>query len=176
MKEEFRNIVGYEGLYQVSNLGNIKSLERTKTNHSKYQLVNGRILKSSINHKGYVYVILYKNNKQKGYLVHRLVAEAFIPNPENKPQVNHIDGNKLNNHVSNLEWVSQQENMQHALSNGLKMTKPIYQYDKEGNLIKIWNSIREIQRTLNIPSSLIIRCCKGERKSSHNYIWKYKDI
>lgn len=108
--EIWLDVVGYEGFYQVSNLGRVKSFYRGKVHLLKYQLDS----------QGYVIVTLSKGGKQKGCKVHVLVAQAFIPNPENKPFVNHIDGNKSNPHVSNLEWVTQSENMKHAFRIGLK--------------------------------------------------------
>lgn len=107
--EEWRDIEGYEGLYQVSNLGRVKSL--------KPRYKNKIILKQEINHFGYLQICL--SNPRKTHKVHRLVAQAFIPNPENKPQVNHIDGNKLNNKVENLEWNTAHENNLHACRTGL---------------------------------------------------------
>ena len=108
--EIWRDVVGYEGLYQVSNLGRVKSFYRGKVHLLKYQLDS----------QGYVIVTLCKDGKGRGCKVHILVAQAFISNPENKPFVNHIDGNKSNPHVSNLEWVTPSENMKHAFRIGLK--------------------------------------------------------
>ena len=108
--EEWRPVIGYEGIYDVSNFGRVKSYLRGKVHLLKYQ----------VDAQGYVIVTLYKNEQSKRAKVHILVAQAFIPNPSNKPQVNHIDGNKANPHVSNLEWVTQSENMLHAFRIGLK--------------------------------------------------------
>lgn len=119
MEEIWKDIEGYEGKYQVSNLGRVKSLKRKCNVLNGYRTVNEKILNLNKNRYGYVTVNLSKNNKNKICTIHRLVATAFIPNPENKPQVNHIDGNKTNNIVENLEWVSKEENMQHAVNTGL---------------------------------------------------------
>ena len=108
MEEIWKDIKEYEGLYQVSNLGRIKSLPRNGT----VQVV--KILNPCKDTYGYLRIKLSKNNKAKKYQVHRLVAQAFIPNPENKPQVNHLDGNKLNNYYKNLEWCTNGENQIHS--------------------------------------------------------------
>ncbi len=115
--EIWKDIVGYENKYQVSNLGNIKSLE-TWTG-DKY-IKREKLLKNILYGNSYYYVSLSKNGKVKRFKVNRLVAQAFIPNPKNKPQVNHIDGNKLNNKADNLEWCTQSENMKHASMFGLR--------------------------------------------------------
>lgn len=184
MQEIWKDIEGYEGLYQVSNLGNIKSLKRKTWNGYIFVQKEDLILKPGLNAKKYLYVSLSKDNKTHTYRVHRLVAQTFIPNPENKPQVNHIDGNKSNNNVDNLEWCTNSENQIHAFKLGLKPSfigsknpncKKINQYDLDGNFIKQWNSFYDIKRILNIDRSLIWRCCIGKFKQVHGYIWKYSD-
>ena len=170
MIEVWKDIPDYEELYQISNYGNIKNKKRNN------------YLKGGIK-RGYREVILFKNNKNNYKLVHRLVAENFIPNPDNLPQVNHKDGNKLNNNLDNLEWCSRSENMKHAYKLGLQ--KPLYakdnlrakkvkQIDLQGNLIKIYNGIREASRINNINPRDITKCCKGLRKQGGGYVWKYE--
>lgn len=121
MIEEWRQVKGYEGLYEVSSLGNVRSVDRVikysngTSNHHK-----GRLLKLGCNHRGYPMAMLSKKNKQRNIAVHRLVAEAFICNPENKPTVNHISGVKSDNRVENLEWNTWEENERHSQETGLK--------------------------------------------------------
>lgn len=121
-QETWKDILNYEGLYQISSLGNVKSLIKSTTKKIKtpggYRQLE-RILKPALNNGGYFIVTLSKNNHHKTCPIHKLVATAFIPNTNNKPQINHIDCNKLNNSVKNLEWVTAQENSEHAILNGL---------------------------------------------------------
>ena len=119
--EIWKDIPDYEGLYQVSNLGRIKRLEHKRKNNliNTDSTYKEHILKPAKQTSEYMYIVLCKNGKTKGFRVHRLVAQTFIPNPENKPQVNHIDTNKSNNNVNNLEWCSRSENMIHAYSHNL---------------------------------------------------------
>jgi hypothetical protein len=123
--EVWKDIVGYEGMYQVSNYGNVKSLERVvvRSNGSK-MYIKEKLLNKRLNDRGYIEIKLSKNGKSGYAKLHRLVAQAFIPNPENKPQVNHKDTDKENNHVDNLEWNTHSENQKHAHANGL--------YDRSG--------------------------------------------
>lgn len=127
----------------------------------------------NVNKKGYLTV----NIKGKTTYVHRLVAEAFIPNPDNLPQVNHKNTRKNDNNVSNLEWNTNKENMEHSWKNGLrdKMYTKVLQYDLQGNFIKEWSSIKEVKEQLNIRHSSICGCCKGRYKTAGGYIWRYKD-
>lgn len=118
--EVWKDIEGYEGLYQISNLGRVKSLERKiKRRNDRIQTVKERILKLNLNKEGYHTVKLHKKGKGKTYLVHRLVANTFITNPDNKLEVNHINGVKNDNNVNNLEWNTRKENMRHAVDNRL---------------------------------------------------------
>lgn len=119
MEEMWKDVEGYEGLYQVSNYGRVKNLERKIPYRFGLRTIPERILKNCENEYGYLYVRLCKETNSKKYKIHRLVANAFIENPDNKKCVNHKDGNKKNNCVDNLEWVTHSENMQHAADNKL---------------------------------------------------------
>lgn len=156
MKENYKNIVGYEDLYEVSDTG----LVRNK--------VSGKILKPGKDGKGYLRVRLYKDGEWKMYRIHRLVAEAFIPNPLNLPQVNHIDQNKSNNNVDNLEWCTSQYNIDYSLS------KPVCQYSLDGRLLNTYKSASEASRKTGINQGDISRCCRGKYRQAGNFIWKFK--
>ena len=177
-KEIWRDIKGYEGFYQVSNLGMVKSLERTVTrkNGRKF-FVKERILKPSTDHYGYLQVNLCNSSgKVKNFAVHRLVCEAFHENPENKPCVNHIDENKTNNVVSNLEWCTYKENNNHGTHNAKvakALSKPVGQYTRDGELIKIWQSSREVQKQLGFSYGNISQAALGKIKTAYGYVWKY---
>ena len=180
MIEVWKDIQGYEGYYQVSNLGRVRSLDRNvqhNTKHGNVALRKGKILKCKKDLDGYSIINLSKQNNRTNKKVCRLVAQAFIPNFQNKPQVNHKDGNKSNDNVENLEWVTAKENMQHALKTGLrcdiKRRKRVAQYDMENNLIKIWNGIQEASKVTK--ANHITDCCKGRRNKSKGYKWRYVD-
>lgn len=177
-KEIWKDIKGYEDLYQISNYGRVKRLEKEIITNYKYgsysSIKKEKFLKTS-KQNGYKIVSLRKDSKNKSCYLHRLIAETFISNPKNKPQVNHINGNKLDNRVDNLEWVTCKENNIHALRTGLrKPAKKVLQYDLQGNFIKEWKNVREIEKTLNISSSNIVACCLNRINQSYKYIWKYK--
>lgn len=168
MEEIWKNIDGTNGEYQVSNIGNVRSLKKNKI----------RQLKIFDNGYGYLRVSLNINGKIKSEKVHRLVAKAFIPNPNDYPCINHIDENKYNNNVNNLEWCSYSYNNCYGkrikkVVN--KTSKKVFQYDKQGNFIREWNSAMEIQRELGYRANSICSCCNGKYKTSYNFIWKYKE-
>lgn len=170
MEEIWKDISGFEELYQVSNYGRVKSLPRKTGN----QYCNG-VIKKAYNEFGYNRIQLVRKDRKKWFFIHRLVAEAFIPNPNNLPQINHIDGNKTNNNVDNLEWCTQKQNTIHAYKNGLKKTRCIMQYDLSNNFIRNWDSIIDASRTLSIDRSSIQICCAGKYKTAGGYIWRYAD-
>lgn len=120
---------------------------------------------------GYLRVTLYKNGKQKHFLIHRLVAQAFIPNPKNLPEVNHIDNNPVNNRVENLAWCTAKENSRWSKS------KPVKQIDvKSGKTIRLWRCIREADEVLGIDNSSISRCCRGKQNTAGGYKWEYIEM
>lgn len=132
-------------------------------------------MKQSINNRGYYFVILYKSKKYHHALVHRLVAQAFIPNNEKLPQVNHKDENKANNHVSNLEWCSNLYNNLYrdkAIKTGIKEGKPVAQYTLNGCLVKVWRTAREAARA-GYHASHIGECCLGKLKTHQGYMWRF---
>ena len=170
MVEEWKDIIGLEGRYQISNFGNVKSLNY---NEKRYE----RVLKPQRMKTGYLCV----NIGGKLRTIHRLVAIAFIENPKNCPCVNHKDGNKKNNNVNNLEWCSYGQNIKHAYKTGLKVAtsnhlkRKILQYDKNMNFIKEGECTKDVQRSLGIYHSNISVCCEGRQKTAGGYIWRYAD-
>lgn len=179
--EEWRDIKGYEGIYQVSNLGRVRSLDRFVRTHERFggtRLVKGKI-KSLPLLVGYPTVNLDKDYKHKVEYVHRLVAEAFIPNPENKPEVNHKDANKTNNNAENLEWVTHLENVQHSERLGLRTpnTKASNKAH-ERKVIRsdgiVFDSIKEAAKSINQKGHAnIVAVCNGRRNTAGGYGWKY---
>lgn len=185
MKEIWKDIKNYEGYYQVSNTGKIRSLDRyiiSKLKNTDKVKIKGKTLKLVI--RGSYYSIqLFKNGKYNQRPIHRIVAETFIANVQNKPQINHIDGNKLNNYIDNLEWCTQSENMKHAYDIGLKTkrygkyndkSKKVYQYDLSGNFIKKWYSTMDVERELGIKHYRVSGCYTNPKrnKTAGGYIWK----
>lgn len=173
--EIWKDIKGFEGKYQVSNLGNIKHLLK----HGK-----SKILNPSTEKHGYKVVVLYNKGTVRTFKVHRIVAETFIEKPLNKEQINHIDGNKTNNRVDNLEWCTAKENMNHAFKNGLCNNKKngkgvravkVAQLDKENNLIAIYVSQTVAAKINNISTGVISACSRGILKTGGGYKWAYID-
>ena len=179
MEEIWKDIQGYEGLYQVSNLGRVKSLNYHRSGKEC-------ILKNCIHTNGYLFVNLCSKRKLvKTYLVHRLVSQAFIENPKNLPQVNHIDEDKHNNCVDNLEWCNSKYNNNYGThikrgiltkikNNCINAPKKIDQYSLDGKFIKTWNSGTDITKN-GFNRQNIWKCCNGLRKTSKGYIWKYHE-
>lgn len=181
--EIWKDIQGYEGLYQISNYGRVRTVDRVsfqkhwQGGESKY-LHKGKIRTPHMRKNGYFSINLVKDRKQKTFNIHRLVALHFIPRVEGKEYVNHIDADKTNNHVSNLEWCTQKENIQYAYDNGTKTPpheRKISQFDMDGNLLKVWKSETEIERVLGIYQANIYKVCKGLRKQAGGYKWQYTE-
>lgn len=190
MKEIWIDIKGYENLYQISNYGNVKSLERTIKRDNKGNLfVKEKILKPGISGDGYYCVTLSKNGKTKFYKIHRLMALNFFENNGDNLVINHIDGNRLNNKLSNLELCTQSHNIREAMKLGTFLppslnkfgkehhrSKPVVQYDLSNNFIKEWENTMQVKRELGLNPSNITQCCKGHYKTAYGYIWKYREV
>ena len=178
MNEIWLPVKDYEGLYEVSNLGNVRSLKRKTT--------SGKMLITSPDRKrnGYLKLTLSKNDVQKNVLVHRLVACAFIPNPKQLKEVNHKDGNKMNNCVDNLEWVTREENTSHAIKTGLRKpifnnplrSFPVNQYSIDGALVNSYPSMREAERQTGVRHKGISDCSIGKRESAGGYKWRFNKL
>lgn len=167
MEEVWKNVDNYEN-YQVSNLGRVKRITGNKE----------RILKNYLNTKGYAYVVFFKNNKRKNIYIHRLVAQAFIPNSDNLPIINHKDENKTNNHVENLEWCSYKYNTNYGScieKITRKQNKKVYQYTLNGEFIREWKSAKDAEKQFG-RSHHIGEVCHGKRKTAYGYKWRYEKI
>lgn len=175
MEEVWKDIKGYEGLYQVSNLGRIKSLRVWAGNKfTKKYKKREKILKQGLQKNGYCFILLYKGKKPKTFRVHRLVAQAFIENPNMYSEVNHKNKNKQNNNVDNLEWCTRNYNMIYGGIDKKKLKK-VLQFNKDGVFIKEWDSIINVCKILDINHSSIVNNCRGRRHSAGGYIWRYKN-
>lgn len=166
MQEIWKDVKGYEGHYQVSNKGNVKSIK------------NGIIMIPSITKFGYKRLSLCKNGIIKNKVIHRLVAEAFIENPNNYDIVNHKDENKLNNFADNLEWCDRKYNTNYGTCierRSKNKQRPVNQYDLNMNFIKRYESIKEASNGNYSLYTHIGECCKGKHFSIGGYIWRYAD-
>lgn len=184
--EEWRDIKGYEGFYQVSNIGNVRSVTHTTVHRDgKVVRYEGKMLTPHNGDSGYKFVNLSKNGIVNLTNIHRLVAETFLPKDDGKNVVNHKDGNKHNNTVGNLEWVTYSENSKHAARTGLLNMEPfvvagstarkkkISQTDASGKTIKVFDSAAEAARQLGLSKGNISSCANGARKTSGGYRWQF---
>lgn len=168
--EEWRDIKGYEGRYQVSSHGNVRSLPR-KGEHCKR--TEPIIMRLSDQKGGYKGVTLYENGERKRKLIHRLVAEAFLPNPECKPEVNHINGIRYDNNVANLEWVTTSENAIHSFVVLKRKTDNKKVMCVETGVT--FDSTTEASKAMGIIRTSITKCCRRKRKTAGGYHWQYKE-
>lgn len=174
MGEIFKDIKDLEGKYQVSNFGNVLSLNYGRTGKPK-------LLKPLTEGGGYLFVNLCKNGKKKMFKIHRLVAETFLENPDNLPQVNHKDEDKTNNRVDNLEWCDNKYNCNYGTrierivkkQTNRNKSKKVLQFTLDGKFIREWPSTAECERN-GFNSGHVSSCCNGKEKSHKGFLWKYK--
>lgn len=186
--EQWHPIEGYEGIYEVSDHGRIKSLSRSKASESWSFITNEKIMVPQLcgypDGKYYTVGFNKKGEKTKRFIIHRLVAKYFVPNPDNKPVVNHKDGNRLNNHKDNLEWVTQLENLKHAVETGLTpeavknnplISKPVLQMNDSCVILNRYSSLNEASRQTGFPTSNIYTAIK-KKGICKGYRWAYYEI
>ena len=167
--EEWRSVRGYEGIYEVSNIGRIRSLITLYASKPK-------ILIQTVGKRGYCTVQLRDGYTGVTKTTHRLVAEAFVPNIQGLECVNHIDGDKENNHMDNLAWCTHAENLQHAYDTNLRKTRKVAQYTLEGKLVMIYSGCADAGRkNKSMNKNSISRCARGVNSTAYGYIWMYVD-
>lgn len=175
MQEIWKDVKGYENIYQISNLGNVRSLDRIVNCNGGTRLVKGKSLSRCNRGNGYLFVTFGKRGKQHNMDIHRMVASAFIPNPNNYEQVNHKDEIKTNNIATNLEWCTPKYNTNYGTAverRAAKTSKRVNQI-RDGKRVKAWRSLSEIKRTTNYSIGNISSCCNGKRENAHGYQWEY---
>lgn len=184
IKEMWKDIKGYEGYYQVSDTGRVRSVDRyvTEKVSEKKHFLKGKEMRlteaaSRSNSEGYLVVNLRKDGSSTVCLVHRLVAEAFIPNDNCLPTINHIDGNKHNNTVENLEWCSYSYNNTHALENNLRRPRGnrVLQCELNGTVVNSFRSICEAARRTGLGRSSISHCVNGRQRTYAGFVWRYEN-
>lgn len=176
--EIWKDIKGYEGLYQVSNEGRVKSCDRVIVTNNTIRNYKGRIIKVGRKPDGYIICQLYNTGKVGRFRVHRLVAEAFIDNPDGKEHVDHINGIKSDNRACNLRWCTQKENNNFELyrekqKNKINCSKKVYQYTLDNQLVNTYPSTMEVERVLGFKNPSISACCLGKKNTHKGYKWSY---
>lgn len=176
-QEEWRDIKGFEGLYQVSNMGRVKSLCRTvRANTCGTRVLSEKILQECKNASGYMLVVLCKNGKHFSMMVHRLVAETFIPNLQNYVEVNHKDENKLNNNANNLEWCNRVYNANYGTGVercARKKWKAVEMVDENNCMVKVFQSAKEAEKITSISRKNISQVCLGKRTEAGGFKWRF---
>ena len=190
--EQWKSIDGYVGIYEVSNLGRVRGVDRVymRKNGSPYRK-KGVVIKPSVSNSGYLFVALRNNNTRRNFYVHRLVASAFISNPNNEKEIDHINGVKTDNRAENLRWCSRSGNLTNPLCVARRSgensflfgktgatsfrSRAIDQYSIDGNFIRRWDSLAQAYEECKYDRGLLINTCKGRRKEAYGYIWKYAE-
>lgn len=174
--EIWEDILGYEGFYQVSNMGRVRSLDRV-TSNGKRRI--GKILKTRLDKDGYEFLNLSINGKRRIHKVHRLVLETFNPTDDSSLEVNHINEIKDDNRLENLEWVTHKQNCNHGTRTQRQIdsrSQTIYQYTLDYELVYVWKNAVECMRETGYDNSFISKVCRGKKESAYGYIWSYEPL
>ena len=179
--EIWKDVVGFEGFYQVSNKGKVRSVDRKVQCSNSVRFYKGKELSVCTDDKGYSRVLLAVAGKHKSCQVHRLVAMAFVENPDNLPEINHKDENPSNNCADNLEWCSKIYNLEYGTGRERSIQshrKAVRQYSLNGEMIAEYDGVNSAARAIGKPNdaAAITKCCSGKNRTAHGYIWRYKEV